>query len=57
MLPLEVRTHDSEKRIRIEVLTLGITVNAPVLVDFWSEIFRLQVEARSGQLRLDTEGV
>ena len=57
MLPLEVCTHDSEKRIRIEVLTLGITVNAPVLVDFWSEIFRLQVEARSGQLRLDTEGV
>ncbi|KAI8995657.1 Rec8 like protein-domain-containing protein [Trametes punicea] len=31
-------------------------VEAPVLVDFWLENFRLQVEARSGELRVEVEG-
>ena len=31
-------------------------VIAPVLVDFWLENFKLQVEASSGNLRLETEG-
>ncbi|TFK93458.1 hypothetical protein K466DRAFT_594355 [Polyporus arcularius HHB13444] len=31
-------------------------VHAPVLVDFWLENFRLQVNARSGQLHMEMEG-
>ncbi|KAI0655106.1 Rec8 like protein-domain-containing protein [Cubamyces menziesii] len=31
-------------------------VEAPVLVDFWLENFRLQVEARSGELRVELQG-
>lgn len=31
-------------------------VAAPVLVDFWQDNFRVQVEARSGRLHLITEG-
>ena len=34
----------------------GSTVEAPVLVDFWLENFRLQVEARSGELRVELQG-
>lgn len=33
------------------------SVEAPVLIDFWLENFRLQVGARSGELRLDVQGV
>ncbi|KAH9858181.1 Rec8 like protein-domain-containing protein [Lenzites betulinus] len=31
-------------------------IEAPVLVDFWLENFRLQVEARSGELHVDIQG-
>lgn len=31
-------------------------VHAPILVDFWLENFKLQVEARAGQLYLNTDG-
>ncbi|KAF7791880.1 hypothetical protein EIP86_002904 [Pleurotus ostreatoroseus] len=31
-------------------------INAPALVDFWHESFRLQVEARAGELYIDVHG-
>ncbi|KAI0825105.1 Rec8 like protein-domain-containing protein [Trametes gibbosa] len=31
-------------------------IEAPVLVDFWMENFRLQVEARSGELHVEVQG-
>jgi hypothetical protein len=35
---------------------LPYSVQAQALVDFWLEIFRVQVEARSGALRLHLSG-
>lgn len=32
-------------------------MEAPVLIDFWLENFRLQVGARSGELRLNVQGL
>lgn len=40
---------------RLQQLT-GFVVEAPVLVDFWQENFRVQVQARLGRLHLVTEG-
>ncbi|CDO71589.1 hypothetical protein BN946_scf184911.g59, partial [Trametes cinnabarina] len=42
----------------IEEMIYGVPkgVEAPVLVDFWLENFRIQVEARSGELHLDMHG-
>ncbi|KAI0639429.1 Rec8 like protein-domain-containing protein [Trametes polyzona] len=42
----------------IEEMIYGVPkgVEAPVLVDFWMENFKLQVEARSGQLYVEVQG-
>ncbi|OSD03409.1 hypothetical protein PYCCODRAFT_1466798 [Trametes coccinea BRFM310] len=42
----------------IEEMIYGVPkgVQAPVLVDFWLENFRIQVEARSGELHVDVQG-
>ncbi len=40
----------------IDIQLTSFAVNAPALVDFWHENFRLQVEARSGQLHLEAHG-
>ncbi|TCD71548.1 hypothetical protein EIP91_008929 [Steccherinum ochraceum] len=60
----QIRRGMDEKRAEkhvgnlLEEMILGAPrgVHAPVLVDFWLENFKVQVEARSGQLVLDTEG-
>lgn len=40
-----------------DVSSVRMSVEAPVLVDFWLENFRLQVEARSGELRVEVQGI
>lgn len=47
---------ESEKILEDMILGVPSGLHAQVLVDFWLENFRLQVEARSGQLHLDSEG-
>ncbi|PSS37763.1 hypothetical protein PHLCEN_2v456 [Hermanssonia centrifuga] len=56
---IERRNAEKESARRIDEMIWGAPrgVNAPVLVDFWLENFRLQVEARCGQLCLDTQGL
>ncbi|KAH8100703.1 Rec8 like protein-domain-containing protein [Cristinia sonorae] len=60
----QIRRELNEKRaekngeVLLEEMISGVPcgLNAPVLIDFWLENFKLQVQARSGQLVLDTEG-
>ncbi|PIL31935.1 hypothetical protein GSI_06639 [Ganoderma sinense ZZ0214-1] len=49
---------DKENSRRIEEMIYGAPrgVEAPVLVDFWLENFRLHVGAHSGQLHVEVEG-
>ncbi|KAI0756960.1 Rec8 like protein-domain-containing protein [Daedaleopsis nitida] len=47
---------ESSKLIEEMIYGAPRGVDAPVLVDFWLENFRLQVGARSGQLHLEIEG-
>ncbi|KAI1797908.1 hypothetical protein LXA43DRAFT_969106 [Ganoderma leucocontextum] len=49
---------DKENSKRIEEMIYGAPrgVEAPVLVDFWLENFKLHVGAHSGQLHLEVEG-
>ncbi|KAI0788425.1 hypothetical protein C8Q75DRAFT_768428 [Abortiporus biennis] len=47
---------ESEKIIEEMLYGAPSGLRAPVLVDFWTENFRLQVEARSGQLHISTTG-
>ncbi|GJE86137.1 Rad21/Rec8 family protein [Phanerochaete sordida] len=55
---MERRKAEKESARLIEEMIWGAPrgVAAPVLVDFWQENFRVQVEARSGRLHLITEG-
>ena len=43
---------------RIGCCALGLTcvVKAPILVDFWTDNFKLLVEAQSGALHIKTTG-
>ncbi|KZT02692.1 uncharacterized protein LAESUDRAFT_661292 [Laetiporus sulphureus 93-53] len=52
------RKHEKESGRLIEEMIWGVPngLRAPVLVDFWLESFRLQVEARAGVLHLESEG-
>ncbi|KAI0335243.1 hypothetical protein GY45DRAFT_1268246 [Cubamyces sp. BRFM 1775] len=47
---------DNSKMIEEMIYGAPKGVEAPVLVDFWLENFRLQVEARSGELRVELQG-
>ncbi|KAH9898372.1 Rec8 like protein-domain-containing protein [Cubamyces lactineus] len=47
---------DNSKLIEEMIYGAPKGVEAPVLVDFWLENFRLQVEARSGELRVELQG-
>ncbi|EIW64648.1 uncharacterized protein TRAVEDRAFT_42055 [Trametes versicolor FP-101664 SS1] len=47
---------DNSKLIEEMIYGAPKGVEAPVLIDFWLENFRLQVGARSGELRLDVQG-
>ncbi|KAI0076094.1 hypothetical protein K474DRAFT_1708496 [Panus rudis PR-1116 ss-1] len=51
------KAEKESERILAEMIS-GVPrgLNAPVLVDFWMENFKLQVEARSGRLHMETEG-
>lgn len=55
---LAQKKSDKDSGRMLEEMISGVPrgLHAPVLVDFWLENFKLQVEARSGQLHLDTDG-
>ncbi|KAI0363909.1 hypothetical protein BV20DRAFT_65414 [Pilatotrama ljubarskyi] len=47
---------DNSKLIEEMIYGAPKGVEAPLLVDFWLENFRLQVEARSGELHMEVQG-
>ncbi|KAI0669869.1 Rec8 like protein-domain-containing protein [Trametes maxima] len=55
-IALKKLTKDGSKLIEEMIYGAPKGVEAPVLVDFWLENFRLQVEARSGELHLEVQG-
>ncbi|KAI0651884.1 Rec8 like protein-domain-containing protein [Trametes meyenii] len=55
-IALKKLAKDSSKLIEEMIYGAPKGVEAPVLVDFWLENFRLQVEARSGELHLEMQG-
>ncbi|THH34077.1 hypothetical protein EUX98_g105 [Antrodiella citrinella] len=55
---LDEKRAEKDGEVLLQEMISGVPsgLHAPVLIDFWLENFKVQVQARSGQLVLDTEG-